>query len=93
MLDWDKTDAQKKRENMLLDELVSIVNKRDELVQHLDTQEKGCGAFFDIWNLRSSILAMNSLIHVMKSLVHSWCIAPLKTVLVFVLIHRAIHPT
>jgi hypothetical protein len=38
--EWDKTDAQKKREKMLLDELVSIVNKRDELVQHLDSQEK-----------------------------------------------------
>ena len=38
--DWQKTENQKIREKLLLDELVVIVNKRDELVQHLDTQEK-----------------------------------------------------
>ncbi|XP_022245844.1 EH domain-binding protein 1-like isoform X2 [Limulus polyphemus] len=38
--DWQKTETQKRREKLLLDELVVIVNKRDELVQHLDTQEK-----------------------------------------------------
>lgn len=38
--DWKKTDAQKHREKLLLEELVAVVNKRDELVQHLDTQEK-----------------------------------------------------
>ncbi|XP_029653103.1 EH domain-binding protein 1 [Octopus sinensis] len=38
--DWQKTEAQKKREKLLLDKLVAVVNKRDELVQHLDTQEK-----------------------------------------------------
>lgn len=38
--DWRKTEAQKKREKMLLDELVAIVNKRDELVRDLDSQEK-----------------------------------------------------
>ncbi|KAL0100021.1 hypothetical protein PUN28_019473 [Cardiocondyla obscurior] len=38
--DWRKTSEQKMRENLLLEELVSIVNKRDELVHHLDTQER-----------------------------------------------------
>lgn len=37
----EKSEDQKKREMLLLEELVSIVNKRDELVQHLDSQEKG----------------------------------------------------
>lgn len=38
--EWQKTEEQKIRENLLLDELVTIVNKRDELVHHLDSQEK-----------------------------------------------------
>ena len=38
--DWEKTEAQKHREKLLLDELVAIVNKRDQLVQELDSQEK-----------------------------------------------------
>ncbi|CAH1791900.1 unnamed protein product [Owenia fusiformis] len=37
--DWQKTEAQKRRETLLLEELVLIVNKRDELVQQLDSQE------------------------------------------------------
>ncbi|RZF33164.1 hypothetical protein LSTR_LSTR004850 [Laodelphax striatellus] len=40
MEDWQKTDEQRLRENLLLAELVNIVNKRDELVHHLDSQEK-----------------------------------------------------
>lgn len=40
LVDWQKTEEQKLRENLLLSELVNIVNKRDELVHHLDSQEK-----------------------------------------------------
>ena len=40
-VDWEKSDAQRKKEQMLLEELVSIVNKRDELVQQRDYEEKG----------------------------------------------------
>lgn len=40
ILDWQKTEEQKRRENLLLAELVIIVNKRDELVHHLDSQER-----------------------------------------------------
>lgn len=38
--DWRKTEEQRNREQVLLEELVQIVNKRDELVHHLDNQEK-----------------------------------------------------
>lgn len=38
--DWQKTEAQKRREQLLLDELVALVNKRDALVRDLDEQEK-----------------------------------------------------
>ncbi|CAG9824256.1 unnamed protein product [Phaedon cochleariae] len=38
--DWRKTEEQRNREQELLEELVQIVNKRDELVHHLDNQEK-----------------------------------------------------
>ncbi|XP_076833986.1 LOW QUALITY PROTEIN: EH domain-binding protein 1 [Brachyhypopomus gauderio] len=38
--DWQKTEAQKRREQLLLDDLVLLVNKRDALVRDLDAQEK-----------------------------------------------------
>ncbi|XP_017658090.1 EH domain-binding protein 1 [Nannospalax galili] len=38
--DWQKTEAQKRREQLLLDELVGLVDKRDALVRDLDAQEK-----------------------------------------------------
>ncbi|XP_026873619.2 EH domain-binding protein 1 isoform X3 [Electrophorus electricus] len=38
--DWQKTEAQKRREQLLLDDLVILVNKRDALVRDLDAQEK-----------------------------------------------------
>lgn len=38
--EWQKTEEQRKRESLLLSELVNIVNKRDELVHHLDSQER-----------------------------------------------------
>ncbi|XP_065347963.1 EH domain-binding protein 1 [Cloeon dipterum] len=38
--DWRKTEEQKLRETLLLQELVSLMDKRDELVHHLDSQER-----------------------------------------------------
>lgn len=38
--DWRKSEAQREREGLLLAELVAIVDKRDELVQSLHSQEQ-----------------------------------------------------
>lgn len=38
--DWRKSQAQRDREALLLAELVGIVDKRNELVQHLHNQEQ-----------------------------------------------------
>ncbi|XP_043641983.1 EH domain-binding protein 1 isoform X6 [Drosophila teissieri] len=37
--DWRKTEVQREKERLLLEELMTIVDKRDQLVQHLHNQE------------------------------------------------------
>ena len=63
-VDCEKSEAQKKKEQMLLEELVSIVNKRDELVQQRDYEEKGS---VTIHCLRE-LVVVNELITVMVKL-------------------------
>lgn len=38
--EWRKTPGQKRRERLLLQELLSAVNERDRLVQEMDEQER-----------------------------------------------------
>ena len=53
-LDAKKSEAARSREKLLIAELVTIVNKRDELVQNLDSQERGSVQAMPAQHTRSS---------------------------------------
>lgn len=40
LTEFHKTEADRVRESLLLQELITVVNQRDELVAHMDDQEK-----------------------------------------------------
>ncbi|ODN04967.1 EH domain-binding protein 1, partial [Orchesella cincta] len=40
LIEFQKTEADRVRESLLLQELIQVVNQRDELVSHMDDQEK-----------------------------------------------------